>query len=180
VVLADAGLPMITFEFPAMVTMLVPVIVVEALVLRRQLSLGTARSVTLSATANIASTLIGIPLSWCAMLVIELVTAPIIALGAGSPVQMFARAVLQAAWLPPSDEAQLLWLAPVAAMVLLVPAFFVSVVLERRMLTKSCPEISPTDLSRACWRANEVSYALLCICLAGYFLWALKHGHPSS
>jgi hypothetical protein len=171
---------MIAFEMPAMVAMLVPVIFVEALVLHRHLRLGTVRSVKLSASANIASTLIGIPLSWLAMLVIELVTAPVMAFVPGSPVRMVAAAVLASAWLPPVEEAHLLWLVPVAAMVLLVPAFVVSYLLERRILARACPEIPRADLSRACWRANEVSYALLSICVASYFLWAMKHGQPAT
>jgi hypothetical protein len=179
VVLANVGVPMIALEWPFMFATLIPVIVVEALVLRKHLGLGTGTSFKLSSYANIVSTVIGVPLSWLAMLIVSLVTTGGGALGLSSPLRVVATAVLQAAWLPPY-EAHLLWLIPVAAMVLLIPAFLASVLVERLVLARLQSGIARVEISRACWRANEVSYLLLLPCAAGYFTWWLSHGQPAT
>jgi hypothetical protein len=72
--LADAGAPMIFIEWPLMFCALVPVIVIETEVARRYLALPYPKAVAGAAKANILSTLVGVPLAWGIMLVIELVT----------------------------------------------------------------------------------------------------------
>jgi hypothetical protein len=69
--LADAGVPMIFLTFPVTVMLLLPVILVEAWFLRKWLALGVWEAGKLSAIANIASTLLGVPAAWAVMLCVE-------------------------------------------------------------------------------------------------------------
>jgi hypothetical protein len=58
--LADAGVPMIFVQWPLMTCALLPVIAIEALVVRKRLSLSYGRAFGGAAKANVASTLAGV------------------------------------------------------------------------------------------------------------------------
>src|SRR5260370_1208577 len=79
-VLADVGLPMLVFVWPASWILLVPIVLVEAVIARRILALPPARCLKISFVANLVSTMVGIPLAWLAALLLELLLAGI---GAG-------------------------------------------------------------------------------------------------
>src|SRR6266536_1309802 len=77
--LADIGVPMIFVQWPLMICALLPVIAIEALVVRKRLALSYGRAFAGAAQANVVSTLAGVPLAWGLMLLLELATAlPII------------------------------------------------------------------------------------------------------
>jgi hypothetical protein len=65
---------MILIEWPLMFCALVPVIVIETEVARRHLALPYPKAVAGAAKANILSAVVGVPLAWGIMLLIELVT----------------------------------------------------------------------------------------------------------
>jgi hypothetical protein len=69
--LADVGVPMIFLTFPAMATLLLPIILVETWFLRKWLALGAWEAAKSSAVANVASTLLGVPAAWAVMLCVE-------------------------------------------------------------------------------------------------------------
>src|SRR5438094_902125 len=62
--LADIGVPMIFVQWPLMICALLPVIVIEALVVRKRLALSYRRAFAGAAQANVVSTLAGVPLAW--------------------------------------------------------------------------------------------------------------------
>jgi hypothetical protein len=111
--LADAGVPMIFLTFPAMVALLVPIIALEAWLLRQWLGLDIWPAIKSSTLANIASTIIGVPGAWAVMFGLE------ISLGASishlprldrlldkwqGPVANVLGALLASAWLGPSEK----------------------------------------------------------------------------
>jgi hypothetical protein len=73
--LADIGVPMIFVQWPLMLFALVPVIAIEALVVCKGLTLPYGRAFAGSAKANVVSTLVGVPVAWGLMLILELATA---------------------------------------------------------------------------------------------------------
>jgi hypothetical protein len=162
VAFANAGVPMIGILYPGMGIMLVPVIMLEIVVLRRRLSAPlslTARMVTVS---NLVSTLVGVPLTWVALVVLQGVT------GAGGPVgppfETLAGKMLavtwQAPWMMPY-ESDMYWMVPVAAMVLLIPFFFASWLIEYQLSRLFMRDIDREVLKRGVLAANLASYALL-------------------
>ncbi len=58
---------MIFVEWPLMFAALLPVIAVEAWILRRRLTLPLGRAVKGSVVANLASTIAGVPIAWAVM-----------------------------------------------------------------------------------------------------------------
>jgi hypothetical protein len=160
--LADAGVPMLFLAFPAAFYLLIPVIVVEFVVSRTLTDLNSVRRLGGVAAANVVSTLAGWPLMWFVLVALQLFVIP----GGGgayglfTPLRAIASVTLQAAWLVPYEE-ELYWMVPTAAMVLMVPAFFVSVPIERAILHFIWRKEPVPQRRRFVWRANLCSYALL-------------------
>ena len=61
---ADIGVPLVAVFLPPMWLLLIPVILLEAFLLGRLLSLGTALTLLPSAVGNIATTIVGVPFTW--------------------------------------------------------------------------------------------------------------------
>ena len=175
--LADIGVPMIFVQWPLMFCALIPVIAIEAEVTRRQLALPTRKALTGAARANFQSTLIGVPLAWAIMFGVELVTVLPISLAAEkyhwntqSPLfDLFF--VLSMAWAPPSPRGMPPWPIALAAALLLIPTFFLSVRIERRSYRKSWPELETAAVDRSVWYANLASYTLLFLAACAWLGW---------
>lgn len=188
---ADAGVPMIFLTFPAMLAMLIPVILIEATLLRKWLGLQVWTAIKSSAAANVASTLIGVPVAWGVTLLFEffafgaIMRIPAISRAAdkwNSPLAHVVVTVLAPAWLGP-DERNLYWMVPLAAIVLLVPTFFLSVWIEAFVVNRmvSVPEGDSSNLTSSRIRAtvrnaNLVSYGLLTFAASSWLLIMLVRG----
>ena len=168
--LADVGIPMIVLQLPAMVVLLIPVVLLEAFVVNRYLRIGFAKCASGVFRANLASTLLGFPLAWALMLCVEFASGfllegahrifPAVERIAGSPIFEVASLPLFAAWVPGEE----LWTIPIAAAVLLIPSFYISVWIERKICARIWSSEPPTVLSsarKAVWQANVVLYLFL-------------------
>lgn len=165
---ANIGLPMIVVVWPTFWFALIPIVVIESLVMKRILTSTSSRYLLFTATSsNLISTLVGIPLAWLGMLLIQL-TVPG---GAGTfpDLNPYAQAILsvtlQAPWLLPYAH-QYFWMIPTAFTVLMIPLFFMSYIIEAwvslKMLTRQSGESSEI-VKRAVWNANLFSYLFLFI-----------------
>lgn len=164
---ADIGLPMIVLAFPVMLVSLLPIIAVEALLVASDLSLPIGRSFRVMGLANLVSTIAGVPIAWIVMVPIQVFGTWVAAqvpherLGTG-----VATAVLGAAWLP--NEVPF-WIVSLALCVLLVPTFFLSWLIEGKVMWRFFLHRDETDrltmeqVWRATLRANVTSYALLAL-----------------
>lgn len=186
--LADAGVPMIFLTFPAMVVLLVPIILLEAWLLRKWLGLEIWPAIKSSTLANVASTVIGVPGAWAVMLLFEIFFGASISHVPGlerlvdkwqSPIANVAGALLMSAWLGPSEK-NLYWMIPVAVLGLLIPTYFISVLIEALIVDHlvSLPEGDPSNLTSTCVRrsvrnANLVSYGLLAMGTIGWLFVSL-------
>jgi len=173
-ILANVGVPMIFIHWPLMVCALVPVIVVEALLIRRWLSLSVREAFVGVGKANLFSTLLGVPLAWLAMFALEF--AVMLPLGVAAdkwkwdldgPVWQALAFLFSIAWLAPA-EGYLHWMVPAAVGLLLVPCFYLSVILERRSCTRTWSTADPARVRRGVFAANLASYALLFILACGW------------
>ena len=168
ILFADAGIPMLAVVWPVMWLAFLPVVVIESLVALKSLGLQFRRALAVTAAANAVSTLVGIPLTWFVLVVLELVlwgggVHPI-----GTPWQAAITVCKEAAWLCPYENA-IDWMVPVAAILLCVPFYFVSVLIEyfivRRMVSND-----GRPVRRFCWWANLWSYMALILFWVGCLL----------
>lgn len=173
--LADVGIPMIFVQWPLMLGALVPVIIVEALLIRRWVQLSYRDAFIGVTKANLLSTLAGVPLAWLVMFVLEL--AIMIPLGMAadkwhwnifdSPVFQVVGFVIGMAWLGPAEGSGY-WLVPLAAALLLIPSFYVSVWLESKICRRAWPDIDSAAVRRGVFRVNLASYVVLFILACGW------------
>ena len=159
ILIANAGVPMITLQLPAMIVALAPIVLLEGVLSRRLLSLSPRQAFSGIAFANIASTFLGIPLAWIIMLAIELISTGGGAQNLDTPLAVFKATILQAAWLSPYEG--LHWRIPVAALVLLIPSFLVTVIVERLVLVKYWKTVDRARITKTVWLVNCASYAVL-------------------
>jgi hypothetical protein len=172
--LADIGIPMIFIQWPLMICALIPVIVVEALLIRRWVPLSYRDAFIGTTKANLLSTLAGFPLAWLAMFAFEMAVMYPLASAADkwhwnfdSPFFQIVGFLIGMAWLGPAGE-DAYWLVPLAAALLLIPSFYVSVWLERFICRKAWPTLEAAVIRRGVYRANLASYAVLFILACGW------------
>ena len=158
---ADAGVPMLFVQMPLLIVALPVVIAVEAALCRLWLEVPWKRAWVGASMANLFSTLAGFPILWIALVIVQM------CVGGGSfpklaePWYSVYGVTVQAPWLLPQDE-RLYWMVPTAGMVLLVPAFFVTIFIEKRVyrrVFKDSP--SATKVPGATWKMHFVTYGLL-------------------
>jgi len=130
---ANAGVPMIFLGVPFMLAMLIPVIGIEIFRYSKVRGESPKQLWKRVTVANLVSTVAGYPLSWLLLLGVEFATTQGSALGLSNGWTRLAAVTLQAAWLIPY-ESELWWMIPIAGIVGLVPAFFLSIWLERAIL----------------------------------------------
>lgn len=181
---ADVGLPMIVFAFPAMVILLIPIIVVEGLVCKKMLGLTTWQAMKSNAFSNLASTLIGIPITWALMLILEYGTAGLANASDRiqdwhSPLANVVFFLLSSAWIAP-PEGNYVWLVPAATLVLLVPFFFASYGIEYMVIRQmvGMPEGGPPNLAYprvriAVRNANLITYGAMFVATSVWLVFLL-------
>ncbi len=179
-VLADVGLPMLVFVWPASWILLLPVVLVEGAVARRFLLLPLGRCLKISLVANLVSTAVGIPLAWVAALIVELLLAGI---GVGLhhvgrgyiPQEIIAISAIAPAWIGPTGPTEQRWIVPAAALALCVPFFFASVYIERWVARKMV--LPPLRDRIRDWssRANLISYCAIGVVLLALTIYLLVH-----
>jgi hypothetical protein len=176
---ADAGVPMLALIWPASWILFIPIVAIEAWIARKIVGLTVKRSILASTVANAVSTLVGIPLVWGLLVLIEAFIVPKggQALGIDSFWHRVYAVTVQAPWLIPY-ESELHWMIPLAAIVLLVPFFFASVFLERMVFRRFCSS-SPELTRRWSWVANGATYCVMLSGLVVVLIVALVHGPRS-
>jgi len=64
-------------------------------------------------------------------------------------------------------------MAPSAAIVMLVPAYFMSVFIERYFLKRAWTAYQPSEVHRFAWRSHLASYSILVLLWLGALLFDL-------
>lgn len=160
-IFADIGVPMIGLILPAAWLLLIPVIFIEAFVGGRITKMPFRRILAVATASNCFSTLLGVPLAWLTMALVEghfFGTAK----GLDSVWKEIYAVTIQAPWLIPYDK-DLDWMIPTAAAVLVLPLWMMSVVSEYFIVRRMLPELSCDMKWRWTWKANAISYVFLLI-----------------
>lgn len=162
-VFANTGLPMVAVYLPPAWLGLIPIIAIEAALGVWRFGVPPRRAFLAQAVANCLSTLVGLPLAWMVLALMELFLFGT-ALGLDSPLRRLYAVTVQSPWLIPYER-DLWWMIPASAIVLTVPFYAMSVLVEYRVVRRLVRDL-PQPLVRS-WvvRANVVSYALLLVVL---------------
>lgn len=174
-ILANVGVPMLFLQMPVLIITLPLVIVIEAFLCSRLIQTSLNASFKAATVANLVSTLIGFPLLWFGLVGIQLLISASDAPTLSEPWLSIYSVTVQAPWLLPYEE-KLYWMVPVAIMVLFIPAFFVSVFIEKwiyqRMLQNKTENKNFLKLS---WFLHLASYAFLFLVAIGLLIYSIKN-----
>jgi len=174
--LADVDIPMMFIRWPLMICALNPVIIVEALLVRRWAQLSYRDALIDVTKANLHSTLAGLPLAFLAIFAIQMVVLISVAGVAeqrhwnleslqDSP---FVRIVEFTLGIAGQQDDAAYWQIPLAAALLLIPSFYVSVWVERFICRRAWPNSDVSAVRRGVFRANLASYFVLFILACGW------------
>jgi hypothetical protein len=159
-IIANLGLPMIFIEVPYLALALVPVAYVESLVYRARLKVPALEAYRGAMTANLWSTLLGVPIAWLVLVVVQVSVGGSRMWGLDTPLLRLAAVTVQAPWLIPYRDEQY-WMVPAASLVLMVPFFFASGLAEWLALKGQWGKMGRGRLIGSVWLANLLSYLLL-------------------
>jgi hypothetical protein len=159
-VLANAGLPMLGIVWPVAWLMLIPVIFIEAVVCAKQLNISIYKSVRATAVGNIASTMIGIPLTWGFLVAIqvamELAFRQVgISLNA-TPLE-YALMPINSAWIGGYWNKEIYF----SFLFLCIPFCMVSIWIEHRIFRRIARDIDRSRIRSTVIRANVITYTAL-------------------
>jgi len=157
---ANAGVPMIFLVMPAFALSLIPIIIIEAIYLCKKLDLPAKVAGKTVTVSNIVSTVVGVPLTWFILVLIQMVTGGGGAYGLNTVFTKVLAVTWQAPWLIPY-ESNLNWMIPVAGLVLLIPFFFASWWSEYFVTKKMHKDINAALLKMCVRNANLTTYGLL-------------------
>lgn len=156
---------MVAVFLPPLWLSLVPVIAIEAWAVTRLLGLSPKKSVAGVALGNVLSTLVGVPLMWAILATVQGVFAGG-AHGLATVGQKIYAVTVQAPWLIPYEE-DLGWMIPLALLVLAVPAYLLSVLIEWRSILPFVDVKDRPKALRAVSLANAASYIFLALLFVG-------------
>ena len=171
-VLANAGLPMLGIVWPMAWLLLIPVIFIEAVVCAKQLNISTYRALRATTLGNIASTAIGIPLTWVALVAIQMVIAlslhKVDVSPSSSPLR-YALLPISSAWIGGYLGKEIYF----AFLFLCIPFCVVSIWIENKIFRKIDRDLDPSKVRVSVIRANIMTYTAL---LTALIIKRLMHG----
>jgi hypothetical protein len=141
--LANIGLPMVAVYLPFAWFALVPIIFIEALYGARRYHLSFRRTLVAQGIANCFSSLIGIPITWFVIVLVQVAIVP----GGIGP-----------AWLAPDPS---WWSIALAVAVLTVVFYFMSVATEGFVVARFFRELPRQTIRRWIIQSNAITYVLL-------------------
>jgi hypothetical protein len=185
ILLADAGLPMIALTFPAMLILLMPVVLVEAFLYKRWLGIKTRKAFSYSVWSNIASLILGIPVAWMVMLLLEFsffqVFESQVERYGDSPLAKAVFLLVGSAWIGPTGTP---WVIAAACLILLIPFFFASygveyTVVRLMMRNDDVSEAELLDVRIAVRNANLATYTAMFAGTSVWLVWSYLHRSTS-
>jgi len=161
--LANVGLPLLPLHWAFAIVGFVPVVAIETWVLRRRLEATWGRGLVVTITANLVTTILGVPIALLLYLfglyTVEFVAPDVV------PRAGWFRFLEDVAWLYGPDFRKY----PVAVAVLLIPSLYVSILVERPIV-RAMLRAERSAAKRAVRSANFASYSLLFLVCLGWFV----------
>jgi hypothetical protein len=161
--LANAGLPMIFVHGPVFIMGFIPIVIIEAFILRRFIDKPTAIECLKATTvANLVSTVIGLPLTWIVFVIIQMLADGGGHMPNSTSAERIYAAILQSPWQLPYNHHSG-WMIPRAALIMLVPFFIVSYQTERFVVQQYMKLHDRTLIRKGVYWGNVTSYTCLAI-----------------
>ena len=154
-IIANVGVPMLLVVGPILILGLLPIVLIEAGLYRWRLGIGLGKALRGSLGAHLLSTLVGVPLTWVALVILQIATG-----GGGAHGVGIQAVTWQAPWLTPY-RGHLFWMIPAAGMMLCVPFMVASVIIERNVLYNIWQDVDRANIRITCWLANGTTYGCL-------------------
>jgi hypothetical protein len=153
ILFANAGIPMLAIFWPFLWVAFIPITFIESFVVQRIIRIPFKTTFYAVLVANALSTIVGIPLTWFALLFSSLFIQ-IVGFG-----EIVPSVLINAPWIGPAGP-EMTRMVATAALILCVPFFFASVGIEYLMMRKMLKG-KTENIGSACWVANTISYALI-------------------
>jgi hypothetical protein len=152
---------MIVVIEPPLIVLLIPIILIEAHVLRKGVDIPIGRARRVAIASNLVSTLAGVPMTWGVLLMLQSVFGYTDG-GTGT----LTRFLFGAAWIAGEGQSTWYFAAVIAYLVVLffLASWGIEYLVSRQMLA-DCP---PREVNRAVLRGNVYSYLLLAVAIAAY------------
>lgn len=166
---ANAGLPMLFLAMPVFLISLLPIIAIEAFYISKSLNLTIKESLKIVSISNVFSTVVGIPLTWFLLVVVQMLTGGGGAYGLNSFMGKVLAVTWQAPWLIPYEQ-DLNWMIPLAGLVLLIPFFFASWWSEYFISKRLLKAIPLSRVKSKVRNANLITYTLLASWPIGFWV----------
>jgi hypothetical protein len=157
---AQDSFPMVLVILPIMIAFLLPVIFVEAFVLKGIFQRGFKDAFRIAFLANAVSTFLGVPLTWAGLAFLQKATQGAGSLGVDTLGAKLLAVTWQAPWLM-RHESHFYWMMPAATLFLFIPIFFMAWLLEFLVAKVMVKDILTSELALAVFKANLASYLLL-------------------
>lgn len=168
---ANVGVPMIVITLPSMFLLLIPIILIEAKVISKTLDINYKKAIPPAIYANVASTIIGVPFAWLISMTIQNITSGGSGGGSDTIWGILMSFTLHGAWLTELDS----FIFPLALLFGLLPAYYISVLIEYGFIKGSFTEKSSPLVKKAVINANRLSYSfLVLICIVVFVIYQIK------
>ena len=158
--LADDTVPMLFWHMLAIFAALVPIVLIEAYSAKKILGLTVGQALGPISASNFTSMLVGFPILWTVWLSVQQLVGGNYVHGLSTWWRKLYAVTVQAPWLMHGGR-DLYWMVPAAAIVMLVPAFFLSVWIERLVLQWFWNTEYKARLLKFSFKAHVPSYATL-------------------
>jgi hypothetical protein len=158
--LADSSVPMLFWHMLAILTALIPIVLIESYSAKRILGFSMGKAIGPISASNFTSMLVGFPVLWLLWLSAQQLVGGDNVHSLGTWWKKLYAVTVQAPWLVHSGR-DLFWMVPAAALIMLVPSFFLSVWLERVVLQWFWNNEDTSRLKSFSLRAHVPSYAML-------------------
>ncbi len=168
------GLPMIVPSAMLMAVGLVPIVIIESIIVAHRLQLRIREVISSVSVANIVSTLVGIPVTWFLLTILEFAAGDL--LGGVSSGEFFSglmSVTVGAAWIVPGQKNEE-WIVLGSMLFLLIPYGLASWTIEYFVVRSMLNADSRTEMRRSVGYANLASYCLLAITVIVFFFVGLN------
>ena len=157
---ADGGVPMLYWSMIAIVAALIPIVLIQSYSAKKMLGVSITKAIGPISASNFTSLLVVFPALWVFWLSAQQLVGGDVSHSLTTWWKKLYAVTVQAPWLTHSGR-DLLWMVPAAAIVMLVPAFFLSVWSERLVLQWFWKNEEKSRLTKFSFMAHVPSYAML-------------------
>jgi hypothetical protein len=166
-ILANVAIPSIAEHFVAMLILLVPIALIEAIVLWRRHVPKYVDSLALSFRANLRSTIVGLPLGYLCALVGIIpagLFAGLLPEKTGSVIGIIlSNALFHGGTIPTNmDEAGYY----LGTLLIMIPYFIITLRVERKHIAKLRQDLDTPELTKTVRIMNDITYGLLLVPIA--------------